>query len=1055
MAITAVRIHPAIGVARVGNCPDEFFIGPETPGETEPPAGGFKDAACRIKRLAARFRLWAYDGNTPLNEVVLGPDVKITWTAQIANTKAAGIKFPDLVALRNNTAPDREKLKIKPSARSVAGANDQAFFDDGKVEFPGLAAVTVPLGELRTDDQGRLLVLGGKGHSASPNNSPIQGFASSDNWYDDVADGWVNAEVEIEGQIFQAVPAWVVVGPPRYAPDIDQITTLWDVAFEVARSQGWLAVPASPSLKHEIYPLLRRADRARWVRQPANLHGGWAETYPLGAATRNFVFGKMRDPDNPNGTGNMPALYTQSFSLDLTVTRAQYAMLKAWKDGNFTDDYNDPDPPLGPAMLDRVALDHTVGATFFPGIEASVKFATPNLWLQPFQFRLDPSQLAPGDLTQNMALPWQSDFYACNDDWWPSHRPNQVKTQSDPGVYVDWARGVGNNIEMVNKWATLGFVLKQGDRFLEVERCDTPYVVLLTPSLDFGDVPQGPGGMTRWLALAATFEVFSANPVTLSITAGPGNPQLSLPLGNSDGTTGGPDVEMVRLWVVYATSNVGDTLNAKITVSQQGTSNTWEIPITAKTVGRKKSVVGLALDRSGSMTENRGDGKTKIDSLRETGKIFVDLMLQDDAILISRFNEDAQLVLGQTVLGDPNNNFDIGRAAAKKIFDPGSPDLVPGGYTSIGDGIHVARQDLDLAAGFDTRALIALTDGKENRPLWLADIGTDINAHTFAVGFGQPQNISVGGLQKIAGNHSGYLVVTGAITTQNEFLLSKFFLQILAGVTNAEVVVDPQDVLQPGGFHRIPFEVCEADSGLDVIVLSRQPQALDFRLETPLGSIIDAAEAAANPTVDYFVREGVSFYRLSLPQFASGRPTASGLWHAHLRYRGRGEQAMPYSFLVHAYSDARLKASIHQKSFEPFSPFKILASIDQYGIPLRRPARVWATITLPDGREDRVALVRDTQGSYRADFDTQGPGVYRVRVQAHGDSLRGHSFRRERTLTVQVWEGGDRDDGHGDDRPDERHRERPVRPGDLSSAQPNRADLLANLRQLVEQLERG
>jgi hypothetical protein len=55
--IVRCAIHPAIGLARVGNSPEEFFIGPEVPGPHPVPEGGFKDTAGRIKRQAARFRL--------------------------------------------------------------------------------------------------------------------------------------------------------------------------------------------------------------------------------------------------------------------------------------------------------------------------------------------------------------------------------------------------------------------------------------------------------------------------------------------------------------------------------------------------------------------------------------------------------------------------------------------------------------------------------------------------------------------------------------------------------------------------------------------------------------------------------------------------------------------------------------------------------------------------------------------------------------------------------------------------------------------------------------
>jgi hypothetical protein len=58
------RIHPGIGIARVGNSPDEYFIGPEAPcrpRDVTAPSGGFKDEQGRVKRQAARFRIYAYD----------------------------------------------------------------------------------------------------------------------------------------------------------------------------------------------------------------------------------------------------------------------------------------------------------------------------------------------------------------------------------------------------------------------------------------------------------------------------------------------------------------------------------------------------------------------------------------------------------------------------------------------------------------------------------------------------------------------------------------------------------------------------------------------------------------------------------------------------------------------------------------------------------------------------------------------------------------------------------------------------------------------------------
>ena len=52
MPIKTVKIHPAIGIARMGNSRTDFFIGPEIPGDHTMPTGGYKDASCRVKRHA-------------------------------------------------------------------------------------------------------------------------------------------------------------------------------------------------------------------------------------------------------------------------------------------------------------------------------------------------------------------------------------------------------------------------------------------------------------------------------------------------------------------------------------------------------------------------------------------------------------------------------------------------------------------------------------------------------------------------------------------------------------------------------------------------------------------------------------------------------------------------------------------------------------------------------------------------------------------------------------------------------------------------------------------
>src|SRR5207244_993362 len=197
--MTSIKSHPAIGIARLGNSPTEYFIGPERPGVS--PKTGFRDAQGRIKRQAARFRLFGYDSKGKLVKEITAREAAIVWTVHLANSKAEWVKFQGPKSQtndklrRNPTVTDRGSLIIDPGPRSLNGPNQVASFNTG-----AFLGTPVRLGEIRTDKQGRLLVLGGFGRSSSPQNIPINEdeFANNDGWHDDVSDGPVTAAVRLK-----------------------------------------------------------------------------------------------------------------------------------------------------------------------------------------------------------------------------------------------------------------------------------------------------------------------------------------------------------------------------------------------------------------------------------------------------------------------------------------------------------------------------------------------------------------------------------------------------------------------------------------------------------------------------------------------------------------------------------------------------------------------------------------------------------------------------------------------------------------------------------------
>lgn len=479
--IKAVKIHPSIGVARVGNSTTDFFVGPERPGDSSAPPSGYRDAQARIKRQAARFRLFGYSADGKVVRELTARDAEITWTVHLANQKAASRKFdgPNPKApWRNPHIKNRKSLIIDPGRRVLRGPDQIAAFDTGV--FRG---TPVPLGEARTDEEGHLLVLGGFGHSDSPTNAPITTFENNDEWHDDVSDGPVTATVTLRGHRnpIQAARAWVIVGPPKFAPAFQSVTTLYDVLQQVAVDRLGLALPPKPSFTRDVFPILGRVMRMKWVSKLAgSAHQSLAAAvFPPGVpAVRAAIFQRLTNPNDGSG-GDMPMVWSDNYAppkvANQPLTKTQYQVMKMWADGDFIDDWaGPPEVPeeITPEGLDRAALETCVGGPFYPGIEAGWMMRDTYRYSEPF--RLSHNGLVAGDVTKQMSLPWQADFDACQFEdplaWWPAQRPDDVYFDVT-SPQVAWTRGlVGSEKGMVKNWHKLGFVVEQGDVYLETER---------------------------------------------------------------------------------------------------------------------------------------------------------------------------------------------------------------------------------------------------------------------------------------------------------------------------------------------------------------------------------------------------------------------------------------------------------------------------------------------------------------------------------------------------------------------------------------------------------
>ncbi|MGW0808176.1 LodA/GoxA family CTQ-dependent oxidase [Nonomuraea sp. NPDC002799] len=557
--ISYCKIFPPIGIARLGNSPDEYFVGPEVPGLVPPNGGCYKDAQGRVKRQAACFRVYAFDEHDRI-VAELNSDhadvADITWGVELANRKAewwqfAGAERVDQIlkgnleqARRRNEdvhGDSRKGLVIGPVSAGVSGRGRRSGPLDGSfLTWPE----KVHLGELRTDDSGRLLVLGGRGRSASalPDN-PLAHYANNDRWYDDTADGPVTVTVKLNTG--EELPvrgrAWVIVAPPHFSPHTQNVVTGYDVMTQAAveHDLAWSEAELGPRpaeddpvmFVRDVYPVLHRLGMYQWVSDRARR--GHSSAKPgdfvdLGTlqvladpglakaaqSPHRRIFARLRTPllHHPGLDTRQPAvdelhpssqeainqanlsfmpplsgdegdlthpIYDaetnhQAPSTWLSLTVMQYRKLARWKEGDFVNDWDGSTPlPLAPpssldvvpiaqqpAALTRASLESCQGGGFFPGIEFTSVIRYAQTYSEAFRFS---DELAAGDITRWMALPWQADFYECRDHWWPSIRPDDVVPADDyerilkefPGeagrgdlasLLVDrrpWARGIG------------------------------------------------------------------------------------------------------------------------------------------------------------------------------------------------------------------------------------------------------------------------------------------------------------------------------------------------------------------------------------------------------------------------------------------------------------------------------------------------------------------------------------------------------------------------------------------------------------------------------------
>ena len=347
-------IHPAIGVARLGNAPldiddpSTYLIGAESPYQV-PGAGETYKKNGKIKKVAQRFRIFEYEDDMPAREITLEQrDIKsITWHVQVSNRKAALLiddKTPGSVSAptyhppdyhpsksRNTHVVDRNDLVIESGLNTIT--SDQPIKDlTGSFTLPfgnnEKATTQVKLGSIHSEAQtGRLLYFASDGLSEGLDTKNgkfsqtatigVNGdFANNDNWYDQSCDGPIRAEIVFTDgtSIMLDRPeqsAWILCSLPKYTPAFNYFTNLQHVALS-ASFPATQSVPR-PSFANDIFPILRSVSQLQWVSPSGALgHGTGRQGYYLSRLSnlsdnnsdpqsdaylsRDAIFKRLRNP---------------------------------------------------------------------------------------------------------------------------------------------------------------------------------------------------------------------------------------------------------------------------------------------------------------------------------------------------------------------------------------------------------------------------------------------------------------------------------------------------------------------------------------------------------------------------------------------------------------------------------------------------------------------------------------------------------------------------------------------------------------------------------------
>lgn len=473
----------------MGNGParqEDVIFSPEVPLENMyDPDKEYRTEDGALKKQAQRF--YIYECNSkgePIGQID-PKDYEIEWSVEVANKKPFWYDFNNsldlsVVADNQNLSPTFVKKAIAPGVgakrrnpnvlnqgervkgepdyrKELVNSPDAVSVDHKKKrkvirgQFPftkgnkksllaaswNADAKQVNLGTAEYDD-GTLIYYPADGISAALSPSDLNtDFADNSNWYDDICDGRVTAKIKhkktkkVHHLSDAHSAAWVASAPPDYAPQIQPLSTMFDLICGAANDE----YSSELSL---VFPMMYRLYRMQWVNVGDFLAPSFREVMDKLAKDKNFkyiydkgstpaerkkakevrkaVFDLFRNPayhyDNEpiipskdmtnidqrtSGLEKLKLPYYPGDGIDYPGSPAQwfaippmlYKELERWKDGKFktSSDFNfknmnamgaffrkrmvaaKKDKAKRPLLMTRAVLDTLYGGGFHPGVE--------------------------------------------------------------------------------------------------------------------------------------------------------------------------------------------------------------------------------------------------------------------------------------------------------------------------------------------------------------------------------------------------------------------------------------------------------------------------------------------------------------------------------------------------------------------------------------------------------------------------------------------------------------------------------------------------------------